>query len=218
MLVQGLVSEAVGILLQIIIHHYATRSKEEFQDKVQRGPAHGLIGKTVEFFNAIDALSSEVCYDAIKDPEARHLAEVWQAHLKLERQQTPIVADSMLAQQALPAHAQQQAGGSVQSTEQQQQLQSQLQQNGTLDVQAENPSVPPAQQQQQQAQQGAMAGAGDAKIEGQVEALSVRRQASAGPEQASSRPLASAPSDTKSRRLARRFKARLKIRNPDKRG
>ena len=56
------------------IYHYATRSRTEFSDKVERGPAHGKIGKTIEFFEAVDALANDTCLDAIKDPVARQAA------------------------------------------------------------------------------------------------------------------------------------------------
>lgn len=61
----------VYVAMQLAIYHYATRSKEEFQDKVDRGPAHGLLGKTWEFFKAIDKLSTETCLDAIRQEAAR---------------------------------------------------------------------------------------------------------------------------------------------------
>lgn len=53
-------------LQQIAIHHYATKSKEEFRDKVERGPAHGTIGKSWHFFDAVNAMSTDTCLDGIR--------------------------------------------------------------------------------------------------------------------------------------------------------
>ncbi|KAK9811751.1 hypothetical protein WJX72_009499 [[Myrmecia] bisecta] len=49
----------------IALHHYALKSLEEFQQKINRGQAHGEIGKTLEFFDAVDASTTARCADAL---------------------------------------------------------------------------------------------------------------------------------------------------------
>lgn len=52
-----------------IIHHYATKSREEFERHMMRGSAHGHNIKTIEFLEWADKESTVTCADAL-EPEA----------------------------------------------------------------------------------------------------------------------------------------------------
>ena len=52
-----------------IIHHYATKSREEFERHMTRGSAHGHNIKTIHFLEWADKESTETCTDAL-EPEA----------------------------------------------------------------------------------------------------------------------------------------------------
>ena len=49
-----------------IIHHYATKSRSEFQEHIARGSASGVVGKTIEFLEWADNESKDTCTDALK--------------------------------------------------------------------------------------------------------------------------------------------------------
>ena len=52
--------------MQVAIYHYTTRSEKEFANKIKRGPAHGHLGKTIEFFTYVNKIATDSCLDAVK--------------------------------------------------------------------------------------------------------------------------------------------------------
>eukprot|EP00884_Botryococcus_braunii_P010942 jgi/Botrbrau1/1984/Bobra.0052s0027.1 len=56
---------------RISLYHYVTRSLEDFSAKVERGPAHGHLGKTMEYWDEVETAATDIC------PRLQELVSLW---------------------------------------------------------------------------------------------------------------------------------------------
>ncbi len=58
--VDGPFSETIS-MQKYVLHHYVTRSLEDFERKMARGAAHGCVPKTMDFFHGVNQQATSLC-------------------------------------------------------------------------------------------------------------------------------------------------------------